>query len=49
MLVCVVSVPSSLVVTCWEKADLFAVVFVVFCHFPRCLDPHLNKGELGAS
>ena len=29
----VVSVPCSLVVTCWERADLLAVVFVVFCHF----------------
>ena len=30
----VVSVPYSIVVTCWERADLLAVVFVVFCHFP---------------
>ena len=29
----IVSVPCSLVVTCWERADLLAVVFVVFCHF----------------
>ena len=29
----VVSVPCSIVVTCWERADLLAVVFVVFCHF----------------
>ena len=26
----VVSVPCSLVVTCWGRADIFAVVFVVF-------------------
>ena len=26
----VVSVPCSLVVTCWQRADLLAVVFVVF-------------------
>ena len=30
----VVSVPCSLVVTCWERADLLAVVFVVFDTFP---------------
>ena len=30
----VVSVPCSLVVTCWERADLLAVVFVVFVTFP---------------
>ena len=27
------SVPLSLVVTCWERADLLAVVFVVFDTF----------------
>ena len=32
----VVSVPCSLVVTCKERADLLAVMFVVFCHFPKC-------------
>ena len=32
----VVSVPCSLVVTCWERADLLAVVFVVFCQVPKC-------------
>ena len=37
----VVSVPCSLVVTNWEGTDLLAVVFVVFCHFPRI------KGEVG--
>ena len=31
------SVPCSLVVTCWERTDLLAVVFVVFCHFPKCV------------
>ena len=31
----VVSVPCSLVVTCWERADLLAVVLVVFCNFPN--------------
>ena len=39
----VVSVPCGLVVTCWERADLLAVVFVVFCHFPKCvLGSHQN-------
>ena len=31
----VMYVPISLVVTCWESADLLAAVFVVFCHFPK--------------
>ena len=31
----VVSVPCSLVVTCWERADLLAVMFVVFVIFPN--------------
>ena len=49
----VVSVPCSLVVTCWEKADLLAVVcvlcFLVFCHFSKCVLVHVrNKGEVGA-
>ena len=45
----VVSVPCSLVVTCWEKADLLAVVFVVFCHFLKCVLVHIRiKGEVGA-
>ena len=45
----VVSVPCSLVVTCWERADLLAVVFVVFCHFPKCVLVHIRfKGEVGA-
>ena len=43
------SVLCSLVVTCWERADLLAVVFVVFCHFPKCVLVHIrNKGEVGA-
>ena len=33
----VVSVHCSLVVTCWERAYLLAVVCVVFCHFPKCV------------
>ena len=45
----VVSVPCSLVVTCWERADLFAVGFVVFCHFPKCFLVHIRiKGEVCA-
>ena len=49
MFVCVVSVPCSLVVTCWERADLLAVVFVEFCHFPKCVLVHIRiKGEVGA-
>ena len=45
----VVSVPCSLVVTCWERADLLAVVFVVFCHFPKYVMVHTRiKGEVGA-
>ena len=45
----VVSVPCSLVVTCWERADLLAVVFVVFRHFPKCALVHIRiKGEVGA-
>ena len=45
----VVSVPCSLVVTCWERADLLAVVFVVFFHFPKCDLVHIRiKGDVGA-
>ena len=45
----VVSVPCSLVVTCWERADLLAVVLVEFCHFPNCVLVHIRiKGEVGA-
>ena len=29
----ILSVPCSLEVTWWERADLLAVVCVVFCHF----------------
>ena len=29
----VMFVPLSLVDTCWERADLLAALFVVFCHF----------------
>ena len=38
----VVSVPCSLVVTCWERADLLAVMFVVFCHFPKFVLVHIR-------
>ena len=39
----------SLVVTCWERADLLAVVCVVFCHFPKSVLVHIRiKGEVGA-
>ena len=51
MFVCyaVVSVPCSLVVTCWERAELLAVVFVELCHFPKCVLVHIRiKGEVGA-
>ena len=51
MLVCfaVVSVPCSLVVTCRERADLWTVVFVVFCHFPKYVLVHIRiKSEGGA-
>ena len=45
----VVSVPCSLVVTYWERAYLLAVVFVVFCHFPKYILVHIRiKGEVGA-
>ena len=45
----VASVPCSLVVTCWERADLLAVVCVVFCHFPKSVLVYIRiKGEVGA-
>ena len=45
----VVSVPCSLVVTFWELADLLNAVFIVFCHFPKCVLVHIRiKGEVGA-
>ena len=44
----VVFVPCSLVVTCWERAALLAVMFVVFCHFLKCILVHIRiKGEVG--
>ena len=34
---------------CWERADFLAVVYVVFCHFPKCVLVHIRiKGEGGA-
>ena len=45
----VVFVPCSLVVTCWKRADHVAVVFVVFCNFPKYVLVHIRiKGEVGA-
>ena len=45
----VLSVPCSLVVTCRERADLLAVVFILFCNFPKCGLVHIRvKGEVGA-
>ena len=45
----VVSVPCSLVVTCRERADLLAVVFVGFDTFNKCILVHIRiKGEVGA-
>ena len=45
----VVTVPCSLMVICWEGADLLAVVIVVFFHFPKCVLVHIRiKGEVGA-
>ena len=45
----VVFIPCSLVVTCWERADLLAAVFVVFCCVlslsQMCPGPHQNKGR----
>ena len=45
----VVSVPCSPVVTCWERADLLAVVCVVFSCvlslFQMCPGPHQNNGQ----
>ena len=47
--VLVLSVFCSLVVTIWERADLLAVVCVVFCHFPKSVLVHIRiKGEVGA-
>ena len=45
----VVSILCSLVVTCWERAGLLAIVSVVFCHYPKCVHVHIRiKGEVGA-
>ena len=45
----VVCFPCSLVVNSWERTDHLAVVFVVFCHFPKCVLVHIRiKGEVGA-
>ena len=46
----VVCVPCSLAVTLWERADLrLAVMFVMFCHFLKCVLVHVKiKGEAGA-
>ena len=41
--------PCSLVVTCWERAALLPVVFVVFCHFPIYVLVNIRiKGKVGA-
>ena len=43
------SVYMCFVVTCWERADLLALVFVVFCHFPKYVLVHIRiKSEVGA-
>ena len=45
----VVSDLYSLVVTCWERADLLAIVCVVFCHFPSCVLVRIRvRGGVGA-
>ena len=45
----VASVQCSLVVTCWERADLLAVVCVVFCHFLKCVLVYITfKGKVDA-
>ena len=44
--VCCAVVSCSLVVTCWGRADLLAVVF---CHFPKYILVHIRiKREVGA-
>ena len=46
----VVSVPCPLVVACGERADLLAVVFVLFCNFLKCDLVHIRiKGEVGTA
>ena len=43
----VMFVPCSLVDSCLKRADLLAVVCVVFCHFPKCVLVHIRiKGEV---
>ena len=43
----VVSDPCSIVVTCWEWTELLAVVFVVYCHFPKGVLVNIRiKGEV---
>ena len=45
----VLSVLFSLAVTCRERADIFAVVCVVFCDFPNFFLVHIRtKDEVGA-
>ena len=45
----VASVPCNLVVTGWERADLLAIVCVVFCHFPKCVLVYIRiKGDVCA-
>ena len=45
----VTSIFCSIEVTCWERADLLAVVCVVFCHFPKCVLVHTKiKSEVGS-
>ena len=45
----VASVPCNFVVTCWERADLLAIVCAVFCHFPKCVLVYIRiKGDVGA-
>ena len=46
----ILSVPCSLGVPCWERADLLAAVLcVVYCHFPKCGLVHIRiKGEVSA-
>ena len=45
----VVSVPCSLVITCWERADLFTVVYAVYSGVlslsQMCPGPYHNKGR----
>ena len=42
------SIHFRLLVNTWERADLLAVVFAVFCHFPKCVLVHIRiKGEVG--